>query len=62
VYRVHETTVLRWMAQARETVVETVRTVLLRTLRLSPGEFNELLALMRSQLDVSVRRLLDSKH
>jgi RNA polymerase sigma-70 factor (ECF subfamily) len=57
-YRVHETTVLRWMARARETVIATVRAVLLRSLRLSIDDCNELLALMLSRLDVSVRRLL----
>jgi len=60
-YRVHETTVLRWIAQARETVVQRVRAGLLRTLRLSSGEFDELLAMLRSRLDVSVRRLLDTQ-
>jgi RNA polymerase sigma-70 factor (ECF subfamily) len=62
VYRVHETTVLRWIAQAREGVVERVRAGLLRTLRLTNGEFEELLAMMRSRLDISVRRLLDTQH
>jgi len=61
-YRVHETTVLRWVTQAREAVAERVRAVLLRTLRLSTSEFNELLAMLRSRLDISVRRLLDTKH
>jgi len=60
-YRVHETTALRWIAQAREAVVERVRAALLRTLRLSSGEFDELLAMLRSRLDISVRRLLDTQ-
>jgi RNA polymerase sigma-70 factor (ECF subfamily) len=60
-YRVHETTVLRWVTHARETVVTRVREAMLRTLRLSNGEFDELLATLRSRIDVSVRRLLDSR-
>jgi RNA polymerase sigma-70 factor (ECF subfamily) len=61
-YGVHETTVLRWIDRARATLVERVRAALLRTLRLSAGEFDELLAMMRSRLDVSIRRLLDTQH
>jgi RNA polymerase sigma-70 factor, ECF subfamily len=61
-YRVHETTVLRWIERARVTLVERVRAALLRTLRLSAGELDELLAMMRSRLDISIRRLLDTQH
>lgn len=58
VYRVHETTALRWIAQAREAVVDGVRARLQAELRLSTSEFDELVALLRSRLDVTVRRLL----
>lgn len=61
-YRVHETTVLRWIAQARKAVVGHVRTSLVRSLQLSAVEFDELLAMLRSRLDLSVRRLLDTAH
>jgi RNA polymerase sigma-70 factor (ECF subfamily) len=60
-YRVHEVTVLRRIAGARRTVLDWVRTDLSRTLGLSSEEFDELLALMRSQLDVSVGRLLETQ-
>ncbi|HET9622757.1 MAG TPA: sigma-70 family RNA polymerase sigma factor [Kofleriaceae bacterium] len=60
-YRVHETTVLRWLEHARAHLVERVRAALLRTLRLTGNEFDELLAVMRSRLDVSLCRLLDSR-
>lgn len=60
-YRVHETTVLRWIARVRESVFEQVRATLSHTLRLSAGEFEELLALLRSRLDVSVHRLLGTE-
>lgn len=61
VYRVHEVTVLRWIAGARRAVLDRVRTDLSRMLGLSDEEFNELLALMRSQLHVSVGRLLETQ-
>lgn len=59
-YRVHETTVLRRIERARETVIERVRASLSKALRLSIDEFDDLVALMRSQFDVSVSRLLES--
>jgi RNA polymerase sigma-70 factor (ECF subfamily) len=61
-YRVHETTVLRWIAQARKAVAEHVRIGLLRSLQLSAIEFDELLATLRSRLDLSISRLLDTAH
>ena len=60
-YRVHETTILRRITRAREAVFEQVRAAMAHTLRLSASEFDELLALLRSRLDVSVHRLLVSE-
>jgi RNA polymerase sigma-70 factor (ECF subfamily) len=57
-YRVHETTILRRISRVRESVFEKVRAALSLTLRLSASEFDELLALLRSRIDVSVHRLL----
>jgi RNA polymerase sigma-70 factor (ECF subfamily) len=57
-YRVHETTILRRISRVRESVFAQVRAALSTTLRLSASEFDELLALLRSRLDVSVHRLL----
>ena len=57
-YGVHETTALRWIAQAREAVVDGVRQRLQAALRLSSSEFDQLVALVRSRLDVTIRRLL----
>jgi RNA polymerase sigma-70 factor (ECF subfamily) len=60
-HRVHEVTVLRRVAGARKSVLEWVRNDLSRTLGLSNEEFDDLLTLMRSQLDVSVGRLLETQ-
>jgi RNA polymerase sigma-70 factor (ECF subfamily) len=60
IYRVHETTVLRWIATARQAVADRVRRDLSQSLGLSSSEFEELLELMRSRLDVSVGRLLET--
>jgi RNA polymerase sigma-70 factor (ECF subfamily) len=60
-YRVHEVTILRWIASAQEAVFDHVRAGLLQTLGLSSEELDELLALMRSRLDISVGRLLQTR-
>jgi RNA polymerase sigma-70 factor, ECF subfamily len=60
-YRVHETTILRRISRVRESVFDQVRAALSDTLRLSASEFDELLALLRSRIDVSVHRLLVSQ-
>jgi RNA polymerase sigma-70 factor len=60
-YRVHETTVLRWIGTVREAVADRVHREVSRVLGLSSREFQELLTLMRSSLDVSVGRLLDAQ-
>jgi RNA polymerase sigma-70 factor, ECF subfamily len=60
-YSVHETTVLRWLERARATLVERVRVALQRTLRISSAELDDLLAIMRSRLDISIRRLLEPR-
>ena len=60
-YRVHETTILRRISRVRESVFDQVRAALSTILRLSASEFDELLALLRSRIDVSVHRLLVSQ-
>jgi RNA polymerase sigma-70 factor (ECF subfamily) len=59
IYRVHETTALRWISHARETVIEQVRATIKKKLQLSASECEELMGLLSSRLDVTVRRLLD---
>lgn len=58
-YRVHETTALRWVGHAREEVLERVRATVKRKLQLTASECDELMSLLASRLDVTVRRLLD---
>jgi RNA polymerase sigma-70 factor (ECF subfamily) len=58
VYRVHRATVARWIARAREELLETVRKTLRARLGVTPSELRSLLVHVRSQLDVSVHRLL----
>ena len=59
IYRVHETTALRWIGHARSGVLERVRTAIRGKLKLSASECEELMGLLASRLDVTVRRLLD---
>lgn len=55
-YSVHRATAARWVQRAREQVVERTRDLLVERLSLEPAEVGELLAMMRSQLDVSLRQ------
>jgi RNA polymerase sigma-70 factor (ECF subfamily) len=59
VYRVSRATAARWLAAAREQLLERTHRHLREKLRLTPSELDSLGALVRSQLDVSVVRLLD---
>jgi RNA polymerase sigma-70 factor (ECF subfamily) len=58
VYRVHRATVARWIGKARERLLEETRAELGRTLRLDDTEFESLLAVVRSHLDLSLERCL----
>lgn len=58
VYGVHRATVARWIASARDHLFETTRDALHRELGLSATEFASLVRLVRSQLDVSICRIL----
>lgn len=58
IYGVHRATVARWIVQVRARVLAGVRGALERELRASPSEFGNLLALVRSQLGLSLSRLL----
>jgi RNA polymerase sigma-70 factor (ECF subfamily) len=57
-HRVSRATVARWLAAAREAVLEATRLRLMATLRLSTSEYESVVALIRSQLDVSLATLL----
>lgn len=57
-YGLHRTTVARHLEQARLVLFDGMRQGAAQQLKLSREEFEQLIALLRSQLDVSIRRLL----
>jgi RNA polymerase sigma-70 factor, ECF subfamily len=58
VFGVHRATVARWIAAARESLLERLLRGLGERLRIGPAELESLMALVRSGLDVSLRALL----
>jgi RNA polymerase sigma-70 factor (ECF subfamily) len=57
VHRVHRATIARWLAATRGQIVDGVRTQLTTELALSPSEIDSLVALVESQLEISLSRL-----
>ena len=57
-YQAPRSTVARWIARARERLMELTREELSARLRLTPGELDSLLRLVRSQLDISLRQFM----
>lgn len=57
-FKVNHTTVSRWLAAAREAVFDETRRLLSQRLRLRPEEFESLVRVLRSQLDLSLTGLL----
>lgn len=57
-FSAHRATVARWIAQAREAILDDARRRLEARLRLTPTELQSLIRLVRSQLHLSVSRLL----
>lgn len=60
-YHVHRATAARWVQRARDAIAERTREALVARLGLNEGELDELLRLMLSQLDVSIRRYLEAQ-
>jgi RNA polymerase sigma-70 factor (ECF subfamily) len=58
VMHVHRATVARWISAAREEILDNVKRDLNQRLRLEPSEFDSLVNLVRSQLQVSILRYL----
>jgi RNA polymerase sigma-70 factor, ECF subfamily len=58
VYAVHRATAARWIQRACDELNDAVRKLLVSRLSLSPTELEQLTALVRSQLDVSLSQLL----
>jgi RNA polymerase sigma-70 factor (ECF subfamily) len=57
-FRVHRATIARRVAAAREAILERCRHLLGERLALDASEFESLLRVVRSQIDLSLRRLL----
>jgi RNA polymerase sigma-70 factor (ECF subfamily) len=57
-FRVHRATVARWIAAAREQIVERTRQILRDDLRLQASELDSLMGVAGSQLDASLGRFL----
>ena len=57
-YQVHASTVSRWLAATRETLLGETRRLLGERLRLQPAEVESLLGVLRSRMQASLQRLL----
>jgi RNA polymerase sigma-70 factor (ECF subfamily) len=60
-YGVHRATIVRWLASAREHVLERTRAGLQERLRVSPEELDSLMHALYSRIDVSMSRLFASE-
>jgi RNA polymerase sigma-70 factor (ECF subfamily) len=60
-YDIGRSTAARWVAAARESLVETARRDLRVRLNLTPSELESLIALLQSNIQVSLLRLLDEE-
>ena len=58
IYRVHRVTAFRWLQKARENLVARTQRLLKQRLKTTDAEFESIVRLIRSQVDVSIRRLL----
>ena len=58
IYRVHRVTAFRWLQKARETLVLRTQRLLKQRLKTSDAEFESIVRLIRSEVDLSIRRLL----
>ncbi|MCB9642472.1 MAG: sigma-70 family RNA polymerase sigma factor [Myxococcales bacterium] len=58
IYHIHRATAARRIARARETLLERTRLGLLTRLKLSNEDFDSLMEMIRSRLDLSLHRLL----
>ncbi len=59
-YDVHPATMARWLAKARSTMLMRIRKLLMQRLKLNMSEFSSLVRMVRSQLDITLRRFLQS--
>ena len=54
IYRVHRTTVNRWLASARASLATRVRAALAARLRVSPSELDSILRLIESRIEITL--------
>jgi RNA polymerase sigma-70 factor (ECF subfamily) len=59
VYGAHRATCARWLERCRDTLYANTRAALVRSLHVDRTEFENIMRLIQSQLDVSVRRYLE---
>jgi RNA polymerase sigma-70 factor (ECF subfamily) len=57
-YGVHRATAARWVAKVREAVLDRTRVAFEKRMNVGRAEFESLLRLARSQLDLSLKRVL----
>jgi RNA polymerase sigma-70 factor (ECF subfamily) len=60
IFQVHRATAARWIARCRERVHDETRRVLAQRLKIDDTELRSILGIVRSQLDLSINRLLSS--
>ncbi len=61
IYNVHRATVARWIAHAREGLLEETRRTLMARLRVDQGEFESIMRLIQSRFDVSIQHFLKKR-
>jgi RNA polymerase sigma-70 factor (ECF subfamily) len=61
IYRVHRATVARWLDKTRDILLQRTRQSLMAQLHISGEEFDSMMRLIQSQLDVSLEELLPPK-
>ncbi|MCH9680170.1 MAG: sigma-70 family RNA polymerase sigma factor, partial [Deltaproteobacteria bacterium] len=59
IYRVHRSTAARWLNKARDTLIDGVSERLRRRLAVEPAEFQSILRLIQSRVDVNVAQMLE---
>lgn len=58
IYRVHRSTVARWISSARQLLLVRTRAAMLQKIKASHATFESVMRLIESELEVSIRRLL----
>ena len=61
IYRVHRATAARWVAGAREELMATTLRLLRGRLAIAPADLESIVRLVRSQLDLSIHRVLGAR-